>query len=72
MLREIVARLRSVAVVAAAGFGVALLSACGVKGPLTLPPKPPPATATPSSEPPTAPAATPSDTAAPRPPERKP
>ena len=42
MLRDFIARIRNVAVaiVAVAAVGIAPLSACGVKGPLKLPPAP--------------------------------
>jgi hypothetical protein len=74
MLRDFITRIRSVATAfaVAAAIGVAPLSACGVKGPLKLPPPPLPAAVAPSSEPPVAPAAPPPAAPAPQPPERKP
>jgi len=74
MLREFSARIRRAAIglAVAAAIGVAPLSACGVKGPLKLPPPPLPAAVVPSSEPPVAPAAPPPAAPAPQPPERKP
>jgi predicted small lipoprotein YifL len=68
MLRDFIAKIRRVAIglAVAAALGVAPLTACGVKGPLKLPPPPSPAAGMPSSEPPAAP------TAAPQPAERKP
>jgi len=70
MLREFSARIRRAAIglAVAAAIGVAPLAACGVKGPLKLPPPPAAEAGAPSSEPPAAPAEAP----APPLPERKP
>jgi hypothetical protein len=74
MLRDFIARIRSVATAfaVAAAIGVAPLSACGVKGPLKPAPAPSAAAVAPPSEPPAAPAAPPPAAPAPQPPERKP
>jgi predicted small lipoprotein YifL len=74
MLREFSARIRRAAVglAVAAAIGVAPLAACGVKGPLKLPPPPSPVAGTPASEPPAAADAAPAATPAPPLPERKP
>ncbi len=73
MLRDFKAEIRSVAIAAAtlAALGIAPLSACGVKGPLKLPPQP---AATPRpSEAPAAPVQqTPAEADAPQPPATRP
>ena len=82
MLRQFIARFRSIAVVcvAATTLAIASLTACGVKGPLKLPPATPAATgtgagtgaggSTPEAQPAAATAA--SDESAPKTPETKP
>lgn len=75
MLRQFIARFRNVAVVslAAAILGIATLTACGVKGPLKLPPPTPAATG--ASSPATPPAAATTEApaaSAPKAPETKP
>jgi predicted small lipoprotein YifL len=77
MLRQFIARFRNVAVVsvAAATLGIATLTACGVKGPLKLPPPTPAATGAGVSSPETPPAAATTErpaASAPKPPETKP
>ena len=52
MLRDFIARFRMVAAAfAAAAVGLATLSACGVKGPLKLPPAPAAAATSPGAQP---------------------
>ena len=67
MLREIVACIRGI--VAAPGVAVAVavlaLSACGIKGPLRLPPSSPGAANAAASSPATVPPSSPSETPAP-------
>ena len=77
MLRQFIARFRNVAVVsvAATALGIAPLTACGVKGPLKLPPPTPAATGAGASSPATPPAAAttePPAASAPKAPETKP
>ena len=66
MLRQFITRFRNVAVVSvtATTLGVAPLVACGVKGPLKLPPPVPAATGTGGSSPEAPPPAAPTDPAA--------
>jgi predicted small lipoprotein YifL len=74
MLREFSARIRrpAIGLAVVVAIGVAPLAACGVKGPLKLPPPPSPAAGAPSSEPPAAADAAPAATPGPPPAERKP
>ena len=79
MLRQFIARFRNVAVVsvAAAALGIATLTACGVKGPLKLPPPTPAATGAGAGEsspatPPAAATTEPPAASAPKAPETKP
>jgi len=76
MLREIVASLRGIVAAPAVAIVVAVLAlaACGIKGPLRLPPSSPGAPNATASSPATAPPSSPSETPAPprEPAERKP
>jgi predicted small lipoprotein YifL len=77
MLRQFIARFRHVAVVsvAATTLGIAALAACGVKGPLKLPPPTPAAAGADAASPATPPAAAttePPAASTPKPPETKP
>jgi predicted small lipoprotein YifL len=74
MLRDFIARIHRAAIglAVAAAISIAPLTACGVKGPLKLPPPPSPAAGAPSSESPAAADAAPAAAPVPQPPEPKP
>jgi predicted small lipoprotein YifL len=73
MLRDFSARIRRAAIgLAMAAAGIALLTACGVKGPLKLPSPPAAAPGAPASDPAAAAGAAPPAAPSAQSPERKP